>query len=458
MARPTFSIVPARLKSLRAEAGMTQLELARRLQSRLGKSSATADATLVSDYQRIERTGRTSKKTATALAQILETSVETLQGDRPIEEPMEFFQLVERQLRGQLEAGCNEELKRRFETVRADGDDLADLARRIAADIEVAQLGSAQRQLAELSALTGWTVEQLQKQAYVHGYWFIQSTGLGANESKVVLGSHDVHEHVSRVIDTWPRKEDGGCSIQLEREGPWYHVEFRHPISPLLTHRFSFVRCQPDAAGLKWCNPTWTDQYWMEEPLQNWAMSTVNKVTGFDGQTVPADVRNLRLVVFASDSRLKGQVRRAVVRRLLDQDYEFILQRQEAERQEHAFMLNWLMNDCWDGLAPHLQASPPKDWTVMPWGSAVRLALSMNVPYVRWQQRMDHSGFLPDAFIIHLVEECADGSIRQAPWSKRSVETFVSALKERISSGYSHLEKERGLVLEEVPQAENTEV
>ena len=54
--------------------------MAQQVHGILGKATQPADETIRNTYQRIERTGKTSKAMAAALAQVFETTVEILQG------------------------------------------------------------------------------------------------------------------------------------------------------------------------------------------------------------------------------------------------------------------------------------------------------------------------------------------------------------------------------------------
>lgn len=431
VARPSFLIVPDRLKQLRQDAGLTQLALAKKVHAQLNKSEYTSDATLVSDYQRIERTGRTSSSTATALATILNTSVATLQGGDPTECPEDFIALIEKQLRHVMASGTNDAFAQRFPKVVGEGDDLHYLAKGIAAEIEAAQIGASRTELTKLSALVGWSDEKLQKLAYVRGYWFVQTVVLGHRETAVVLGSFDVLEHIRRTVAEWPRNDEPGSSIVLERSFPWYHVELRHPAHATPTHRFSFIRCEPTVDGLKWRNPTWTDQEWIEKPLLEWAQVTVNRYTDFDGQLRPREVGGLRLSVVASDTRQVATRRRAIICRELDEFYEGILQR-HAGREDHEFLLNWLLNDLWDGLQSHMQTLPSNAWQATVWGTAVKVGLKGFIStdhYVR-------TGFIPDTFLVRLIEEQPDSSYRSVPWSTASMDAFASGLNKRLEEGY----------------------
>lgn len=456
LARPTFKISPNRLKELRDAENLTQLELARRVHARIGKNTKSSDATLVSDYQRIERTGRTSRKTAAALAEVLGTTAEILVGDRPPEAPEDFIDQVKRQLVSQLESSMNQALKQRYEQAVEAGDDLDYVARGIAARIEAAQIGSAKDTLIELSELTGWSLEQLQKQAYVHGYWFLQTAVHGRSTTQVVLGAKEIRWQVSETIAKWERSDSPSWAIRLTKSLPWYHIEFQHPNRPLLTYRFNFVRCQPNTEGLKWRNPTWTDQYWLEEPLNDWAFSAANFVTDFDGETWPRDIRNLRLLVIAADTRKTIQKKFAYIAIDLDEHLEDVLQRHTQTGEAHHFMSSWLLNELWGGIAPHLMACSLNDWAVSSSEGSVQVALSYRAPYELMKRRLATPGFLPDRFGIALVEETAEHSYRRAPWSGSSIKGFEDELMKRMARGCEHVEMERALSFKELPESTET--
>lgn len=86
--RPTFRIDPDRLRAIRDEKSLTQVRLIAMAHEHLG-THATKDP--VKHYQRIERTGRTSKATASALAAVLGTTVAVLQGEAPEDEGVLFI-------------------------------------------------------------------------------------------------------------------------------------------------------------------------------------------------------------------------------------------------------------------------------------------------------------------------------------------------------------------------------
>lgn len=109
MGRTSFVIDPVRLKGLRVSAGLTQQKLMSTAYEILGRSPEATSKTLIGHYQRIEKNGHTSKALADALAKVLDTTVEVLQGkDTP--ESYHYMEKLVKQLQEQLNYGNNQVL------------------------------------------------------------------------------------------------------------------------------------------------------------------------------------------------------------------------------------------------------------------------------------------------------------------------------------------------------------
>ena len=195
--RPSFKIDPEVLRSLRKELDLTQLELAKSVHKILGikTTDKTNDSSLISIYQRIEKTGNTSRKRAVALANILKTTVEILQGGRP-EDSSDFVGRIEQQILEQKESGNNATLElalgQHIKTYTGqidEGDCMRDFAEDIGVQIEVAQIGQNPIEIARLAELTGWSEVQLQQSGSVHGHWLLLTTVFGSRETEIVLGA-----------------------------------------------------------------------------------------------------------------------------------------------------------------------------------------------------------------------------------------------------------------------------
>lgn len=81
MGRPSFKIDHERLRKLREDKGLTQAGLASELCKRLGLEQDEDSRTV--SYRRIEAQGRTSRKRAEAIAQILDVKLAELEGIVP---------------------------------------------------------------------------------------------------------------------------------------------------------------------------------------------------------------------------------------------------------------------------------------------------------------------------------------------------------------------------------------
>ena len=220
MARPTFKIDPKRLRSLRQESSLTQVEVARQAHAILGKPTQTADATILSSYQRIERTGNTSKAMAAALAQVFKATVEVLQGGNVPEDSAAVISRIERQLREQKSLGGNLALEHAFiqhvqtyvGTTNED-DCMRDFAEDIGVQIETAQIGQNPSEIARLAELTGWSSKQLQQPDGVHGHWLLLTSVYGSRETEIVLSVSAVMSQIRKTVEKWALKNPTSVNV-----------------------------------------------------------------------------------------------------------------------------------------------------------------------------------------------------------------------------------------------------
>lgn len=424
--RPTFKLDPDRLRRIRGEAKLTQAELTERAYKLLGKPTASAD-TARKHYQKIERTGRTSKAMAQALAVALGTEVAVLQGEAPDEAP-KLIDSLERQLRDQLAAGTNPVLRAALELECEATDPVGHLAAQIAERLEYVQLGQRKGELDRLVELTGWSVKQLMQPVSLHGHWFLLSTVNGARNSAIVLGIDEVLLRIEQAMAQLAGFHESDTAITLREELPWLHVEVQHPRIPEIRSAFSFVRCLPTKSGLHWVNPTWRDRFWLDSPLLSWAFTNANFVVGFDGNKVPRDVRALRLLVEKScDGHAAQPV--AVVKGDLAELPDQILSNLQREGSSHDLATNWIAAGLWEALSPLLDDWPADRWQVQ---SGPCIVISLN-PYIQWA---GWTGRAPDfgvKYLLRLVEEVEADRLRTAPWRGSSAEMVANTLQLRFN-------------------------
>ena len=432
MGRPTFTIDRQRLQDLRKEAGKTQLTVAKELHAMLEKKRNSEDDTLKSDYQRIERTGRTSRQRAEALAKIFNVTVEVLQG-KGTPEPFDYIAGIASLLREQLSTGTNEALIRALEqssdTREPSDESIGMLAEGIGARIEAAQLGRNPYELAELVELTGLAETELLKPANVYGHWLLIANSLDIQRTEFIRGTFELSAYVREIVGDRLDSRGSDASIRMFRDEPWFRLEIRRSNHSYDILRIDFVRCAPsDGTGVRWARATWRERFVLEDSLRSWAYSTANFVTDFEGVQSPSgDVRCLRLLVTEQDCRTWRGTRRMVISGNLDEITDQTMEGFRRENSTHFLVLNWLIGDLKRSLAPFLAEHPVKCWSV---SHGARVAIDLDEHKARKRPIQDcHYGM---KYRIDLVEEIGESEFAPVPWRNSDIELLREAIKKML--------------------------
>ena len=425
--RPRFRIVPERLRQLRKDANLTQGELAKRIYKRLGNSNP-ALTVMTTNYQRWERTGAMMPEVAKHLAAELGTTVAVLQGATP-EAPPSTLAQIEARLR-ELSMASAPLVLSALEKCVDYAEPVQELAQRIAYRLEAAQLSQDQAELTELAALTGWTIEHLQRPVGCHGQWLLIGSGpLGPRRSEILAGTSpllaevwtDLRESLSQIPESDAR-------VSFHEDTPWFRIEVQHPRISRLTRTLRFVRAQPTEAGLHWTRPTLGD-YDMIHELAADACRLANFVDGFSADrltTQDQDLARLRLALVriptVKECRENGLEARSEMIGLAklgpDEPPPNVLDDFRIDGHVHDLVTNWLASAMWDLLEPLLHAWPIEYWRL---GKAVRhLDVSLDAPRSLVLKRGEEPRFGP-LYQIHLIEELPDGQLREVPWRDASV-------------------------------------
>lgn len=432
MGRPTFTIDRQRLRDIREEASKTQLAVAKELHAVLGKNYPSTDATLERDYQRIERNGRTSRQRAEALAKIFNVTVEVLQG-KGIPESSDYLDGIASLLRQRFSSGANEALIRvleqRTDSEEPSDESIAHLASNIGARIEGAQLGRNPYELAELAELTGLTESELLSPANVHGHWLIIANGVGIQRTELIHGTFGlcfcVREMVGDLLDF--NGSDG--SIRMLRDEPWFRLEIRRCAYLNDILRIDFVRCLPaDGAGIRWARATWRERFVVEQSLRDWAISTANFVTDFEGVRSPGgDVRRLRLLVTEHSGQTCCATGRMVVSGNLDGLPERNMASFRCESSSHSVVLDWLTGDLKRSLAPFLAQHPLRCWSV---SQGAPVVIDLNEHKAQKRPILEcHYGV---KYRINLVEEITENEFAPVPWRSKDIELLREKIRKML--------------------------
>ena len=424
MGRPSFKIDHERLRKLREDKGLTQAGLASELCKRLGLEQDEDSRTV--SYRRIEAQGRTSRKRAEAIANILGVTLAELEGIVPPDTGIyekRILDLLAEQLRQE-----NVVLKSALDEACSDGSDsddgLASMARNVARRIEAAQLARNPGELAELSRLTGLSEGEILEPAHVDGHWLVVASCPIYTRTELVLGTAGVMTLIPEIVGMLLEDFGSDGRIRMHRAPPWYRLEI-DPLCGRFTTWIDFVRCLPDARGVRWLKPGWRDVFLLEEPLLTWARSAANFVTSFDGSPTPGDVRRLRLQVTEYNGESGERISEQIVSGALEEVPD---ERLAAEREvgKSHLVATWTLGAALQEiLEPHLSAYPRQCWevTVTDDGCALYLWPTGGAPGGRYGLR----------YRIQLVEETAPGLFGAAPWRHKD----RVALKQHIEAWLS---------------------
>lgn len=424
MGRPSFKIDRKRLRELREDKGLTQADVASELCKRLGVEQ-NEDSRTVS-YRRIEAQGKTSRKRAEAIAQILDVTLAELEGIVPPDTwsyENRILDLLAEQLRQE-----NVVLKSVLDEVCSDGSDsedgLASMARNVARRIEAAQLARNPVELAELSQLTGLSEGEILEPAHVDGHWLVVASGPIYTRTEIVLGTAGVMTLIPEIVGKLLEDFGSDGRIRMHRAPPWYRLEI-DPLCGRFTTWIDFVRCLPDARGVRWLKPGWRDVFLLEGPLLTWARSAANFVTDFDGSLTPGDVRRLRLQVTEYNGEPGERISEQIVAGALEEVPD---ERLAAEREvgKSHLVATWTLGAALQEiLEPHLSAYPRQCWEVAVTDDGCALSL--------WPTAGAPGGPYGLRYRIQLVEETEPGQFGAAPWRHKD----RADLKQRIEAWLS---------------------
>lgn len=421
--RPTFQIDPARLRGLREEAALTQTQLAERAYKHLKKSGGSPKT----NYQKIERTGKTSVAMAQAFADVLNTTVDVLRGGAPeAPDPVATLDRLKNQLREQLKAGNNAALHMALDqTDLSDTDPVHNFAVDLLCRIEAAQLGQQHDEMQRLADLTGWSCKQLMQSASFDGHWLLVSTEYGARQSEIISGAVELRYRIEEAAAKFVNTGESDAVITLRESLPWLHVELTTPRHRRMRCVFSFVRCKALVTGLKWVKPTWRDRFSLDDQLRSWAYSTANFVVGFDGERWPKDVRRLRVLLQEFGADCDQPTRVATIKGNLDELPDDVFENFQVDGSSHALAVNLISSAIWPELTKRLKDWPKSCWTIR---SGEGIGFELNTPLKLAIERGEKHYF-GIKFRLLLVEETEPEKLIFVPWRKVCVAKLAGELQ-----------------------------
>lgn len=433
MGRPVFIIDRQRLRELREESGMTQLAVAKELQGKLGIKHPSSDATLISDYQRIERTGRTSRQRAEVFAEIFNVPVAVLQGEAPpdsFDYVADLASLLRQRLLDHPGPALIQALERSSGTQELTDEAIRNLAEDIGVRVEAAQLGRNPSELEELSVLTGLPQSELLRPASVLGHWLVIANGPGIHCTEFTLGALSLAMRLEEILGNRLEQNTSDASIRMFHDEPWVRIEVRLSTARNEVIRIDFVRCAPmDKGGLRWVKATWRDRCFLESWLSEWAFSAANFVTDFGGQACPrGDVRRLRLVVTEHSGGVARPTARMILDGGLDGMSDKLLERFRQDNSTHALVMSWLAEDLRRELTPFLAEYPRECWSVSG-GNNVSIYLDEG----KVRRGFGLNGHFGVKYRIGLSEDLGECRLLAVPWRSKNVDHLKDKVEKMIA-------------------------
>lgn len=420
--RPSLKLDKQRLRGLRKEKGLTQLALSQLISEHSPTwGRGASDKTLTTDYQRIEREGKTSQKTAEAIAKALDVSLELLEG-KGMPDSATYLKHIMLLIREQIAKGNNPALMSDLAALNASSQEegIEWLAEDISERIESIQLGRNPTEIAELVAHTGISESELLKPAHLEGYWFITISRRGWAEPAILHGADQIRTFIRDLINEIPFASfSSDQAIRIWRDGIWYRLEISGGLRKH-TMRIDFVRCQPDEKGLRWVGQSWRDEYLIDPQLIYLANKTFNFVTAFEAPTSPQNVDQLRLKITEYSGIDYKSTGEEIIKGNLDELHPQTKRSFALKGNSHSLITSQLLAGLRKSLMPKSKIHPIEYWRVTGEGSIdiclepLRVDLKA-LPGIRYQ--------------ITLVEELSSGKDVPAPWRQADIEKAKETIR-----------------------------
>lgn len=462
--RPSFHILPTRLKDLRERAQLTQIALSKLLFEKA--DSPRDEESMKRSYARVERTGKTSRETATRLTEVLGRLLQRdpkqlfaeLCGSQP-EAPPDHVEEIENRLKEQIRSGGNPALqlalRQSCPSDQPDEYDIKALAGDIAFSLETAQLEQRHGEVSRLTELTGWSEDELLRPTSLHGHWLLITKTLihrnpATRDTKILMGVREVLHYIQMRGTKWlAGHKASDTSVELLEEAPWFRVTLSALGWPF-RQEFSFVRCHPNATGLQWVKPSEWDRWLLRgddgkaSALMDWAFEHVNLVQGFKVDDMwPRDVGRLRLAVQQwvkpenpKSAEYNERWRTVTIHKgWLDEDPVFQNERRKSFRaagQEHTVVTNWLESRLWeDVLTPLLSPIPAAWWHMEPRGRNITISTKQVALSHALRHRLEDEG---RSYTIRLAEELESGELRTVPWRQQDLKALAERLQKKLET------------------------
>lgn len=308
MARPTFQLDSARIKSLREASRLTQQYVAIALHELLGKKwGERTEKSWLAMYQRIESTGRTSRNKAEKLASVLGVPLAVLEGKADNDYLGQLAAIIGERIKF-LEENGDKAGKQRiadylgYKSADDTGlQDFHDIAREIGRVIEFSNLSSKCDDLAYIEKVFGIPAEKLLLPGRVNGAWWLTLPDYEGRLINIFQSSQLMFEAIEK---SW--KERGGFSwahvanhLEISRHGMKTRIEISNAYKKDLGSWWcEFAKCEIKKDGIQILHVQPLDEYWIDYSLKKFVYSVANRLN-VHGRRIPEKPEQIFLRVSA---------------------------------------------------------------------------------------------------------------------------------------------------------------
>ncbi|RYE71550.1 MAG: hypothetical protein EOO81_05645 [Oxalobacteraceae bacterium] len=295
------------------------------------------------------------------------------------------------------------------------------LATSVAGRLEAAQLSQHHPELAELAALTGWSLEELQRPMSVQGYWLLVGKGtLAPRRTEILHGISELLYELRQELAQTLQMHESDARVLFHEDAPWFQIEVQHPRFSQLSRTLRFVRCQPNDTGLQW------------------TQDHANFVVGFGASTPdPSDLSQLRLAIVRVPTW--QQIKKhglelppdiiGVAKLDPGDPPQWVLERFAPKGIAHDLYTNWLTSKVWELLLPLLHEWPCEYWRLS--HAAGRVEVRLEAPAHLIAKRGGEYRHGP-LYSIVLMQEHPGGELTSAPWRRASVGAVHAKLQKLL--------------------------
>lgn len=445
MGRKTFQLQPSVIKKVRAMCRFTQDYVAVQLHVALGKTPSDRTAkSWLSMYQKIENTGKTSRKKAEKLAAVFNVSGEALQGLQEVDYIGQIESLVRESVEKLRNVSDAERLSQiakfmGFENPDDEGmSDYREIARDVGEAIESARLSSKRTQLERLAQMFDISVDRLLMPIVVRGSWWLT---LADHEGRVVSIFHSpvrLFEAMKQSLNDHPvfQMTDSATHLEVTRHGLKTRIEARnHYTRDKEAWWCEYAKCEVGDTGVEFLHSQPWDEFLVERYLMTFLHSAANRIQ-LSNRRIPTSPEAIFLRVTAQERdpetwMMKPAGQRDLQGQQVLREMPLLLSPYGYGAKDSAELLQ-LKNLGWGlekSLHPFLKTRPADDWKIELLQGGIQIEL--------WEKSRPPKRYVlgpKKVFLLEFMWRSEDGVDHVAPCRYCDLERLAADVQSMVTT------------------------